>query len=41
MLDGEQIKIVDLGFSKDVSEGDGIASTRVGTPITMAPELLR
>ncbi len=32
---------MDLGFSKDVSKGDGITSTRIGTPITMAPELLR
>ncbi len=41
MLEGDLAIIVDLGFSKDVSEAAGIAQTRIGTPITMAPELLR
>ena len=34
-----QVKIADLGFARKLQEGD-LASTRLGTPLVMAPEVL-
>ena len=34
-----KVKIADLGFSRKVEEGQ-LAQTKLGTPLTMAPEVL-
>ena len=34
-----QVRIADLGFARRLKEGD-LASTRLGTPLIMAPEVL-
>ena len=40
MLHHNMIKIIDLGFSKILSE-EGLTQTPVGTSTTMAPEIMR
>jgi serine/threonine-protein kinase ULK/ATG1 len=41
MLNGDEIKIGDFGFCKPLKSESQISSTMVGSPIYMAPEILR
>lgn len=36
-----QLKIADLGFAKELKSDKGITQTVLGTPYTMAPEVLQ
>lgn len=41
LLHNDKLKLGDFGFSKTLLQGDSVTTTMIGSPIYMAPEVIR